>query len=128
MVNSTSIGSGQILIASGEKVLLQKLQMFLFRWQTEQQLWQGFLLDSTSHRTFMTEKLSKEFKFQSQCKELLSVLTFGTKNPQDVDTYGTAHVQVYKQTHVTHHASRNFKITCVLGLCDMRNILLTSDY
>ena len=37
------------------------------------------LLDSASHRTFMTEKLAKQLKLHSQCKELLSVLTFGAK-------------------------------------------------
>ena len=35
----------------------------------------------------MTEKLAKELKLQSEHKELLSVSTFGAKNPQDVDTY-----------------------------------------
>ena len=30
--------------------------------------------------------------------------------------YGTAHVQVYKQTHVTHHASRNFEDNSHVGL------------
>ena len=35
----------------------------------------------------MTEKLAKQLKLQPQHKELLSVLTFGAKNPQDVDTY-----------------------------------------
>ena len=45
------------------------------------------LLDSVSHCTFMTEKLAKELKLQSEHKELLSVSTFGNKNPKDVDTY-----------------------------------------
>ena len=44
------------------------------------------LLDSASHRTFMTEKFAKELKLQSEHKELLSVSTFDAKNPQDVDT------------------------------------------
>ena len=30
--------------------------------------------------------------------------------------YGTAHVQVYKQTHVMHHASRNFEDNSSVGL------------
>ena len=45
------------------------------------------LLDSASHRAFMTEKLAKQLKLQPQYKELLSVSTFGAKNVQDVDTY-----------------------------------------
>ena len=43
-------------------------------------------------------------------------------------TYGTAHIQVYKQTHVTCHASRNLCVTRVFGSCDTRNTLLASDY
>ena len=42
--------------------------------------------------------------------------------------YGTVHVQVYKQKHVTHRALRNLNITLVLGSCDTRNTLLVSDY
>ena len=42
--------------------------------------------------------------------------------------YGTAHVQVYKQTRVTHCASRNLEHTRVLGSCDTRNTLPASDY
>ena len=30
--------------------------------------------------------------------------------------YGTAHVQVYKQTHVTRHVSRNFEDDSRVGL------------
>ena len=30
--------------------------------------------------------------------------------------YGTAHVQVYKQMHVTHHAFRNFEDNLRVGL------------
>ena len=86
VVNSTSIGSDQILIASGEKVLLQTANVPI-------QMVDGtiimarVLLDSASHRTFMTEKLAKELKLQTKCKEMLSVSTFGAKNPYDVDTY-----------------------------------------
>ena len=32
------------------------------------------------------------------------------------------------QMYVTHCASRNLKITCMLGWCDTRNTLLVSDY
>ena len=35
----------------------------------------------------MTEKLVRQWKFQPQCKELLSVSTFGAKNLQDIDIY-----------------------------------------
>ena len=86
VINSTTVGSDQVLIASGEKVLLQTAYVPI---QTaEGKLIKArVLLDSASHRTFMTEKLAKELKLQSEHKELLSVSTFGAKNPQDVDTY-----------------------------------------
>ena len=34
----------------------------------------------------------------------------------NVYSYGTAHAQVYKQTHVTHRASRNFEDNLCVGL------------
>ena len=65
VVNSTSVGSDQILITSGEKVLLQTANVPI-------QMAEGtlvmarVLLDSASHRTFMTEKLAKQLKLQPQ--------------------------------------------------------------
>ena len=32
------------------------------------------------------------------------------------ETYGTAHIQVYKKMHVTHRALRNFKDNLHVGL------------
>ena len=86
VVNSTSVGSDQILITSVEKVLLQTANVPI---QTAEGtiVMARFLLDSASHHTFMTEKLAKQLKLQPQRKELLSVLAFGAKNVQDVDTY-----------------------------------------
>ena len=46
-----------------------------------------FLLDSASHRTFMTGKLATQLKLKPQQRELLSVSTFAAKTPKDVDTY-----------------------------------------
>ena len=46
-----------------------------------------FLLDSVSHRTFMTGKLATQLKLKPQQRELLSVSTFAAKTPKDVDTY-----------------------------------------
>ena len=86
VVNSTSIGSDQILIASGEKVLLQTANVPI-QMVDGTTIMARVLLDSASHRTFMTEKLAKELKLQPKCKEMLSVSTFGAKNPYDVDTY-----------------------------------------
>ena len=80
VVNSTSIGSDQILIASGEKVLLQTANVPI-QMVDGTTIMTRVLLDSASHRTFMTEKLAKELKLQPKCKEMLSVSTFGAKNP-----------------------------------------------
>ena len=74
-----------VLIASEEKVLLQTAYVPI---QTAEGklIMARVLLDSASHCTFMPEKLAKELKLQLEHKELLSVSTFGAKNPQDVDT------------------------------------------
>ena len=45
------------------------------------------LMDSASHRTFMTEQMAKCLNLPSQRVESLSLSTFGTKKPQHLDTY-----------------------------------------
>ena len=61
VINSTTVGSDQVLIASGERVLLQTANVPI---QTAEGklIMARVLLDSASHRTFMTEKLAKELK------------------------------------------------------------------
>ena len=42
--------------------------------------------------------------------------------------YSTAHVQVYKKCKQHFVPQEMLKITCVFGLCYMRNTLLASNY
>ena len=44
------------------------------------------LLDSASHRSFMTERLAEQLKLTPQYKES-SVSTFAARKPQDLSTY-----------------------------------------
>ena len=86
IVNSTSIASDQILIASGEKVLLQTANVSI-QMADGSTIMARVLLDSASHRTFMTGKLATQLKLKPQQRELLSVSTFAAKTPKDIDTY-----------------------------------------
>ena len=76
VANSTGVCSDPILIPSGEKGLLQTANVPI-------QMVRGLvvmarvLLDSASQHTFITEKLARQLKLQPQCKDLLSVSTFG---------------------------------------------------
>jgi len=45
------------------------------------------LLHSASQRTFMTNRMAKLLKLPSQRMETLSVCTFGSQDPQSIDTY-----------------------------------------
>ena len=59
IINSTSIASDQILIASGEKVLLQTANVSI-QMADGSTIMARVLLDSVSHRTFMTGKLATQ--------------------------------------------------------------------
>ena len=67
VVNFTSVGSDQILIASGENVLLQTANVPI-QMAEGTLVMESVLLDSASHHTFITEKLAKKLKLQPQCK------------------------------------------------------------
>ena len=86
IINSTSIASDQVLVASGEKVLLQTANVSI-QMADGSTIMARVLLDSASHRTFMTGKLATQLKLKPQQRELLSVSTFAAKTPKDVDTY-----------------------------------------
>ena len=45
------------------------------------------LLDSASHRTFITDQLAKKLKLTCDREELLSVSTFAARTPQQVNTF-----------------------------------------
>ena len=65
------------LLAGGEKVLLQTPQVVVCKDGSKCQA--RVLMDSASHRTFMTEQMAKQLNLLSQRSESLSVSTFGTR-------------------------------------------------
>jgi len=85
-VNSTSASFEQTLLISGERVLLQTATVPI-QAADGSKILAKVLLDSASHRTFMTDRLAKQLKLNPQRKEILSVSTFAARSPQDVSTY-----------------------------------------
>ena len=70
------------------------------------------LLDSASHRSFMTERLAKQLKLTPQYKESLSVSTFAARKPQDVSTYVVEFNVITKDKNCLHfHANVIEQIT-----------------
>ena len=84
---NASVGTDQALVASGERVLLQTAVVPIQTADGLTTVMVKVLLDSASHRTFMTDQLAKRLKLTSERKELLSVSTFAAKTPQQVNTF-----------------------------------------
>ena len=74
------------LLAGGERVLMQTAQTVVCG-KDGVKFEAHILMDSASHRTFMTERLAKRLNLSPQRTEFLSVSTFETKKPQNMDTY-----------------------------------------
>ena len=83
--NDSNTVVSNTLLAGGEKVLLQTAQVVVCKNGSKCQA--RVLMDSASHRTFMTEKMAKQLNLLSQRSESLSVSTFGTRKPQSIETY-----------------------------------------
>ena len=83
--NDSNTVVSNTLLAGGEKVLLQTAQVVVCKDGSKCQA--RVLMDSASHRTFMTEKMTKQLNLLSQRSESLSVSTFGTRKPQSIETY-----------------------------------------
>ena len=75
-----------ILLAGGERVFLQTAQTFVCG-KDGVKFEARVLMDSASHLTFITEQMAKCLNLQPQRTESLSVSTFGTRKPQNIDTY-----------------------------------------
>ena len=86
VLNSTSVQT-QTLVSSGERVLLQTAIVPVQSSDKRKTILVKVLLDSASHRFFMTEKLAKQLQLTPQYKESLSVSNFAARKPQDVSTY-----------------------------------------
>ena len=85
-LNSTSVQI-QTLVNSGERVLLQTALVPVQSSDRKRTILVKVLLDSASHRSFITERLAKQLHLTSQSKESLSVSTFAARKPYDVSTY-----------------------------------------
>ena len=86
-VNSTSVNFEQVLVACGERVLLQTATVPVQRVDGSEKIFAKVLLDSASHRTFITDRLAKQLRLNSERKEVLSISTFAARGPQEVSTY-----------------------------------------
>ena len=86
-VNSTSVNFEQALVTCGERVLLQTATVPIQATKGSETIMVKVLLDSASHRTFMTDRLAKQLQLKSERKELLSISTFAARGPQEVSTY-----------------------------------------
>ena len=86
-VNSTSVNFEHALVSCGERVLLQTATVPIQTADGSTTVLTKVLLDSASHRTFMTDRLAKRLCLNSQRKEVLSVSTFAARGPQEVSTY-----------------------------------------
>ena len=86
-VNSTSVNFEHALVTCGERVLLQTATVPIQTADGSTTILAKVLLDSASHRTFITDRLAKRLCLNSQRKEVLSVSTFAARGPQEVSTY-----------------------------------------
>jgi len=86
-LESITSSSVQTLVSSVEKVLLQTATVPMQSSDRSETISVKVLVNSASHRTFMTERLAKQLKLVSQYKEALSVSIFAARKPQEVNSY-----------------------------------------
>jgi len=65
------------------------------------------LLDSGSHRSFITERLAKQLQLTSQFEESLSVSTFAARKPHDVSIYYVVEFNVITKNKSCLHFHAN---------------------
>ena len=75
---AVNCGATPMLLAYGEKVLLQAATVPIHGFDDSFTVSTHVLLDSASQRTFMTDSLAKQIVLKPEQKELLSITTFGT--------------------------------------------------
>ena len=80
-------GTTPMLLAYGEKVLLQTATVPIQGFDSSFTVSAHVLLDSASQRTFMTDSLAKQLGLKPEQKELLSITTFGAGKATNIDTY-----------------------------------------
>ena len=83
---AVSTGTTPLLLAYGERVLLQTATVSILGSDSSLSVSAQVLLDSASHRTFMTDRLAKQLGLKQEQKELPSITTFG-------ESYGYQHLR-----------------------------------
>jgi hypothetical protein len=82
---STAVGAKVCLVA-GEEVLLQTATIQVKSLDSEAKTSAKILLDSASHRTYISESLFKRLHLKVKAKETLQVYTFGSEEPKVLAT------------------------------------------
>ena len=80
-------GTTPMLLAYGEKVLLQTATVPIQGFDSSFTVSAHVLLDSASQRTFMADSLAKQLGLKPEQKELLSRTTFGAGKATNINTY-----------------------------------------
>lgn len=74
------------LLASGEQVILQTARTDISNSEQSAKKSARILLDCGSQRTYISQKLASDLKLERKKTEIISVLTFGSKNSQEIET------------------------------------------
>jgi len=82
-----AVSSDHMLLVSGERVILQTAVAPVYCVNGSTMISARILLDSASQRTFMTESFAKKLNLPVLHRETLSISTFGSQGPQNIDTY-----------------------------------------
>ena len=90
-----------MLLASGERVLLQIATVPIQREDGLITVTARVLLDSASQRTFMPDHLAKQLKLVPEHRQSLSVSTFGAEKASNIDTY-VVHFRVKTKGWIPH--------------------------
>ena len=73
-------------LASGENVLLQTATTNVKNPQSNRSVKARVLLDPGSHRTYVTKKLANRLELKRLEKEIISVVTFGSTKPKQIES------------------------------------------
>ena len=84
---NAQVHSEDACLASGENVLLQTATTDIKNPQTNQTVTARVLLDPCSHLTYITQKLANKLELKWLQKEIISVGTFGSTKPKQIESH-----------------------------------------
>ena len=84
---SSQANTEDTCLASGENVLLQTATTNIKNPQNNQSIKAQVLLDPGSHRTYVTEKLASRLELKCLEKEIISVVTFRSTKPKQIESH-----------------------------------------